>query len=82
MYHFESVTTAGTAALPNTALIIRHGLLFKKRWRHLFEAESGPPDSETAWRRLRVSKLEDVAYLPALDPQCLNAAGQDENPAR
>lgn len=49
MYHFESVTTAGTASLPNTALIVRHGMLFKRRWRHMFATENGPPDSETAW---------------------------------
>lgn len=64
MYHFESVTTAGTPALPNTGLIIRHGLLFKKRWRHLFEQEAGPADAETAWRRLRVGTLGDVTALP------------------
>lgn len=67
MYHFESVTTAGTPTLPNTGLIIRHGLLFKQRWRHLFENEDGPADLETAWQRLRVGKLADVTELPVVE---------------
>jgi len=67
MYHFESVTTAGTPTLPNTGLIIRHGLLFKERWRHLFENEEGPADAETAWRRLRVGTLAEVTDLPVVE---------------
>jgi GT2 family glycosyltransferase len=66
MYHFESVTTAGTPALPNTRLIIEHGLLFKRRWRHRFSRENGPPDSETAWRKLPPVDLEAVGSLPLL----------------
>ncbi len=66
MYHFESVTTQGTPALPNTGLIIRHGLLFKKRWRHMFETEDGPPDSETRWRKLAACTLSDVGELPLI----------------
>jgi GT2 family glycosyltransferase len=67
MYHFESVTTAGTPALPNTGLIIRHGLLFKQRWRHMFEHEQGPADPETQWRQLRVGKLMDTTWLPVVE---------------
>ncbi len=67
MYHFESVTTAGTPTLPNTGLIIRHGLLFKQRWQHMFEHEDGPPDAATAWRRLRIGSLADVASLPQVE---------------
>ena len=67
MYHFESVTTAGTRALPNTYLIIKHGLLFKKRWRHMFETEGGPPDSETKWRAIEPCRIEDVHELPTID---------------
>lgn len=64
MYHFESVTTQGTASLPNTGLVIRHGLLFKKRWRHMFENEDGPPDEVTRWRKLPTRKLTEVGELP------------------
>jgi GT2 family glycosyltransferase len=66
MYHFESVTTAGTPTLPNTGLIIRHGLLFKKRWRGMFEKEQGPTDEETPWRRLKIGKLAEVEELPVI----------------
>ncbi len=64
LYHFESVTTAGTPSLPNTRLIIEHGLLFKQRWRHMFESENGPPDAATAWRKLKVRPLAEIGDLP------------------
>lgn len=66
MYHFESVTTAGTESLPNTYLIIKHGLLFKERWRHLFENEDGPPDEDTAWRDIATPAFESVKDLPVV----------------
>lgn len=58
MYHWESITSEGTERLPNTYLIIKHGLLFKERWRHLFEKEDGPADSECRWTRLRMTSLD------------------------
>ncbi len=58
IYHWESITSEGTAALPNTYLIIKHGLLFKQRWRHMFEKEDGPPDSECRWRKIEMPSLE------------------------
>lgn len=67
MYHFESITTAGTPTLPNTGLIIRHGLLFKQRWQSMFESEQGPSDEETPWRRLRTGKLTEVTTLPVME---------------
>jgi len=67
MYHLESVTTAGTPSLPNTALVIRHGLLFKKRWKHMFEKEEGPPDHETRWRRIPPTRLDSVGTLPLIE---------------
>jgi GT2 family glycosyltransferase len=66
MYHFESVTTAGTRALPNTYLIIKNGLLFKQRWRHMFEREDGPPDSATKWKTITPPPLESIGDLPIL----------------
>jgi GT2 family glycosyltransferase len=50
--HHESATTFDGAGSTNAYLVIKHGLLFKKRWRHMFEAEDGPPDSQAAWRPL------------------------------
>ena len=67
MYHFESVTTAGTASLPNTYLIIKHGMLFKKRWRSMFAAEGGPPDAETKWRRVATQPFAAIRELPVVD---------------
>ncbi len=66
MYHFESVTTAGTAALPNTRLIIEHGLLFQDRWRHMFSKEDGPPEEDTRWRIVKTRQLADVCELPMI----------------
>jgi len=67
MYHFESTTTANTAALPNTALIIRHGLLFKRRWKHMFEQEDGPSDPETAWRPIEIPRWDSIGNLPVAE---------------
>ncbi len=67
MYHFESVTTAGTPTVPNTALIIKHGMLFKTRWHHMFEKENGPPHKETAWKQLPPTDLDKVGDLPVVD---------------
>lgn len=67
MYHFESVTTDGTPSLPNRYLIIKHGLLFKKRWRHIFEKENGPSDSETKWAQIPVRGIEELKGLPLID---------------
>ena len=60
VYHYESVTTQGTATLSNPALVIRHGLLFKKRWRHMFAAEDGPLDSETEWKDIELPAFDEI----------------------
>ncbi len=64
MYHFESVTTAGTASLPNTRIVIQHGLRFKERWRRLFSSEDGPDDQETAWRKIEPTDIDQIGNLP------------------
>lgn len=66
MYHFESVTTQGTAALPNTYLIVKNGLLFKARWRHMFEREDGPPDALCRWRAVDSRRFAEIGGLPLL----------------
>ena len=50
MLHDESATTAGEPSLRNNYLVIKHGMIFKQRWRHMFEKEDGPADSETLWK--------------------------------
>lgn len=64
MYHYESTTTAGTINLPNTALVIRHGLLFRNRWRHMIETENGPAESEAAWRKIAIPPFESIPEPP------------------
>lgn len=64
MYHFESMTTAGTPTLSNTAIVVRHGLLFKARWKAMFEAENGPPDSEITWQKIVIPPLESIPDPP------------------
>lgn len=66
MYHYESSTTAGTAALPNTALVVRHGLLFKQRWMRMIEKEDGPPDSAIAWHPIPLPSLETIPEPPII----------------
>lgn len=62
MYHFESTTTQGTPAIRNAAVVVRNGLLFQERWRHLFAHENGPP--ETACRWLALSPLPPLDAIP------------------
>lgn len=50
MLHDESATTAGEPTSKNSYLVIKHGMLFKKQWRHMFEKEDGPEDAETIWK--------------------------------
>ncbi len=67
MYHFESVTTAGTPAIPNTRVIIRNGLLFKRRWHHVFEQEDGPADADTQWRTVETRAFASIGELPVVE---------------
>ena len=50
--HHESATTYDGAGSTNAYLVVKHGLLFKKRWRHMFENEDGPSEDEVRWRRV------------------------------
>ena len=50
MLHDESATTAGLAARRNAYVVVKHGMLFKERWRHMFEKESGPDDRDIVWK--------------------------------
>jgi len=58
VYHWESITSDGTPHIPNRYIVIKHGMLFKARWRHMFEKEDGPSDEETQWRAMDVPSLE------------------------
>ena len=67
MYHFENVTTEGTPKLANTYLIIKHGMLFKKRWHRMFGTEQGPPDEDTKWRDIETRPLSEIGELPVIE---------------
>ena len=64
MYHFESTTTQGTAALHNPAVVVRNGLTFKRRWRHMFELENGPEPENRRWQHVELPPPQSVAPLP------------------
>ena len=52
MYHHESTTTAGSPSIRNAAVVVRNGLKFQRKWRHVFSLENGPSDEECRWRKL------------------------------
>ena len=64
MFHFESSTTQGVSGSRNAAAVVRNGLLFKNRWRRMFENEDGPPEEECRWRRLPAETFEYEAHCP------------------
>jgi O-antigen biosynthesis protein len=64
MYHFESVTTQGTPSVRNQAVVIRNGLLFQKRWRHMFTHENGPSEEECRWREIPPVAWDAIEELP------------------
>lgn len=66
LYHFESVTTQGTPGIVNAEVVVRHGLLFKQRWRHRFGVEDGPPDAAARWRTVPSQPFDRIGELPVL----------------
>lgn len=65
-YHYENVTTDGTAGLNYRYVTVRNGLTFKRRWRHRFAVEGGPADETVVWKELpRVSWEEVEAQAPS-----------------
>ncbi len=66
MYHFESVTTQGTPAVRNQAVVIRNGLLFQKRWRHMFIQENGATEDECRWKTIPPVPIDQINELPLI----------------
>lgn len=64
MYHFESATTQGTPTVRNAAVVIRNGLLFQKRWHHLFSLEDGPTEDECRWLKIEPVPFASIGELP------------------
>jgi GT2 family glycosyltransferase len=63
MYHFENVTTDGSAQLKFKYLTIKHGMEFKRRWQHLFTAEEGPADEALRWEELPRMRIDEIGEL-------------------
>jgi GT2 family glycosyltransferase len=66
MYHFENVTTEGTDSLPNTYLIVKNGMTFKKRWRYMFEKENGPAEADAKWKHIPAHRFSEITNLKRL----------------
>jgi len=66
LYHFENVTTDGSVDVNFRYVTIKNGLTFKKRWRHVFSQEPGPPASECEWVPLETQPLERTGVPPVV----------------
>ena len=67
MYHYESVTTDNSPDVNYRYITIRNGMEFKRRWRHMFADEDGPPDEECRWRELQTRPFEQTGVPPIID---------------
>lgn len=63
MYHFENVTTSGSPDVRGTYRIIKHGMLFKERWRFMFSKENGPSDEEVLWAEVEKHNILEIKDL-------------------
>ncbi|MBD3177046.1 MAG: glycosyltransferase [Armatimonadia bacterium] len=57
MYHYEHITTDGSEDIKFLEVTTKNGLLFRRRWRHVFENEGGPPDDAYRWENLDRPRL-------------------------
>ncbi len=67
MYHYESVTTDDSPDVNYKYVTIRNGMEFKRRWKHMFENEDGPPDSECHWEDMETRPIEQTGIPPIVD---------------
>ncbi|MFC1460885.1 glycosyltransferase family 2 protein [Verrucomicrobiota bacterium] len=44
--HYENITTFESGNVNGTYLFIKHGRIFKQRWRHMYMKETGPSEEE------------------------------------
>jgi GT2 family glycosyltransferase len=64
LYHFENVTTDGSVDVNFRYITIRNGMTFKKRWRHVFSEEAGPPDEDCVWAPVATQPLQQTGIPP------------------
>jgi GT2 family glycosyltransferase len=66
LYHFENVTTDGSVDVKFRRITMRNAVAFKRRWRHVFSTEGGPPDSELDWLQLETRPIEQTGIPPVV----------------
>ncbi|MGL5576488.1 MAG: glycosyltransferase family 2 protein [Sarcina sp.] len=49
MFHHEHITTKNTKDLAIRRTTLKNGIVFRKRWRHMFENEDGMVDNDIKW---------------------------------
>ncbi|MGQ9732771.1 MAG: glycosyltransferase family 2 protein [Candidatus Zipacnadales bacterium] len=64
LYHFENVTTDGSADVNFRYITIKNGRIFKQRWKHVFSQEAGPPDEMCVWHPLPTQTIEETGIPP------------------
>lgn len=67
MYHFENVTTDGSAKVNFKYQTIKNGMEFKRRWRHMFSVENGPSADDLRWQDLPRRRIEEIGELEIRD---------------
>jgi GT2 family glycosyltransferase len=60
MFHFEHVTTSGSADINFKYVTVKNGMLFKKRYQRVFAHDGGPPDEELKWKDLPKRTIDEV----------------------
>lgn len=58
VHHWESITSTDTPSLNNRRIVIRNGMTFKQRWRHMFATENGPDEEDTHWKFMDLPSLD------------------------
>jgi GT2 family glycosyltransferase len=66
MYHFENVTTDGSADINFKYIIMRNAVAFKRRWRRMFATEGGPSDRELRWLPIKTRTIEETGVPPII----------------
>jgi GT2 family glycosyltransferase len=56
-FHYENVTTDGSPDVNFKYVTIKNGMLFKRRWQHMFSVEGGPEESEAVWKPIHRPRL-------------------------
>ncbi|MBN2712380.1 MAG: glycosyltransferase family 2 protein [Planctomycetes bacterium] len=67
VYHFENVTTDGTAGINYKYVTVKNGVKFKRKWRERIASEGGPEDAQMEWIEIPNSKLESIGELEIID---------------